>query len=693
MIGRMEQWLDRERDQLALWLPVALGVGIAGWFTIPTRDGWIAFILALLSAAVAAAFIPSGRLRRAGTLFPVLAVLGCMLIWWRAEHVDGSRLDRPRVATFTAKIEAVEHLAARDLVRLTLLPDPGQSLPKRVRVNVDIDKAPAEIEPGSRVSLTARLMPPGVAALPGAYDFARVAWFRELGATGTATGKITLTEHMPATGFSAQINGIRAHLTDHIQRSVSGSAGGIAAALVTGDQGGIAEADVEAMRNSGLAHLLSISGLHVGAVVAGAMLLMLRMLALSPRLALRAPLPVIAAGVAAAVGIFYTLLAGAEIPTVRSCIAALLILTALAMGREAVTLKLVAAGAMVVLLLWPEAWVSPSFQLSFAAVTALVAFHEYPRVRAFGARREGEGWVQRGGRSLLILLLTGLAVETALTPIALYHFHRAGIYGLLANMIAIPLTTFIIMPIEAIALLLDAIGLGYPFWTILEISINILINIASYSASMPGSVSALPAMTTGAFALMIMAGLWICLWRGRPRWFAIPIFAAGAAWAVLTPSPDLLITSDGRHVALRDPGGGLFLLRPKAGDFTRETLRTVSAEEERGSLDAMPAARCSADLCVADIEAGSRHWRLLATRSPYFVPWRAMTQACAEADIVVSDRRLPRGCNPRWLKIDRSSLARTGGLAIRFDPPSIRKVHAERDEHPWMMISPASYPR
>jgi competence protein ComEC len=151
------------------------------------------------------------------------------------------------------------------------------------------------------------------------------------------------------------------------------------------------------------------------------------------------------------------------VPTIRSCIAALLVLAALAMGREAITLRLVAAGALVVLLLWPEALVSPSFQLSFAAVTALIAFNEHPKVKAFARRREEDGLLWRVGRFLLITLATGLVVEAALAPIGLYHFHRAGLYGSLANMIAIPLTTFVIMPVEMLALLFDTMGLGEPF--------------------------------------------------------------------------------------------------------------------------------------------------------------------------------------------------------------------------------------
>jgi competence protein ComEC len=690
----MEQWLDRERDQLALWIPVGLGAGIAGWFTIASRDGWIAFLLALLAGSLAVlAVLKAGWLRRTLLVFQMLMIAGCLLIWWRAEHVSAYRLERPQVVRLVARVETVELLAARDIMRLTLKPASGQGLPERIRVNVATGMGLPPLQAGATVRLKARLMPPASAALPGAYDFAQVAWFRRLGATGTAIGPIELIGSAPGQGLFDSINRIRARLTAHVRQTVDGSAGGIAASLITGDQGGIAEADAEAMRISGLAHLLSISGLHVGAVVAGTMLLVLRLLALSPRLALYAPLPLIAATVAAIAGVAYTLLAGAEVPTIRSCVAALLVLIALAIGREAMTLRLVGTGALVVLLFWPEALVSPSFQLSFAAVTALVAFNEHQGVKAFARHREEDGPVIRAGRFMLMLLVTGLIVEVALAPIALYHFHRAGIYGSLANMIAIPLTTFVIMPVEALALLGDALGLGAPFWMIVEISLNLLINIARFVADQPGAVAALPVMPNGAFALMLVAGLWLCLWRGSVRWLGALLFVPGAAWAGLTAAPDLLVTGDGRHIALRDAGGQFYLLRPRAGDYVRDMIGSVAADQRLAALDHMPQARCNADLCVAEIEARGRRWRLLATRSPYLVDRKAMVHACTTADIVVSDRRLPKGCVPRWLKADRLMLEGTGGLAIRLDPPAVEMVRQPGDEHPWVRISPASYPK
>lgn len=683
-VAAVELWLDAERDQLVLWLPIGLGFGIAAWFVLPDRAGWIAFALTALGLATACLMIPGGgRIRRAPAIFALAAAFGCALIWWRADHVAAPRLERPAVESFTARVDAVERLPARQSVRVRLAPLDSPGLPPRVRVNIAEADAPVGLEPGARIALRARLMPPPDAAVPGAYDFARVAWFQRLGATGRALGPVRIVASPDAGAFWPWLSGLRARLSSHIQESASGPEGGIAAALATGDQGAIPEADAEAMRRSGLAHLLSVSGLHVTAVVAGTMFLVLRLLALSPRLALHAPLLLVAAGTGALAGVGYTLLTGAEVPTIRSCVAALLVLLGIAMGRDAITLRLIATGALIVLLLWPEALAGASFQLSFAAVTAIVALHEHPKLRALLSRRE-EGRIARLARALLALLLTGLAVEVALAPIALFHFHRAGLYGALANIVAIPLTTFVIMPLEALALLFDLPGLGAPFWWLASRALGLLLWLAHQVAALPGAIAALPSMPRGAFALMVTGGLWLCLWRTRVRTLGAVPLAIGAAWALATPPPDLLMTGDGRHLAIRTTEGGLALLRPRAGDYVRGVLgEGAGVEGEAAALDDLPTARCGPDLCAAQLMRDGRRWRILATRSPYFVDIAQMNRACAAADIVVSDRRLPRSCVPRWIKADRALLKQTGGLAIDLAEQRVESVAERAGRHPW----------
>jgi competence protein ComEC len=669
-----------------LWVPVALGVGIAAWFGLPEPHWWTLFLtVALGGGGLALALGVKGRAVRAMAIFLLFAGLGCGLAWQRSDKVAAPRLGRPVIATVGGRIVEVDPLPARGKIRLVVAPDAGAGLPPKVRINLDQKGAPAGLLPGARISAKVRLEGPPPPPLPGGYDFARVAWFQGIGATGKAMGPVTVTAPAPpGGGFMRWLAGRQLALTAHIERQLAGSEGGVAAAFVTGDVGAISDDDNNAFRRSGLAHLLSISGLHVTAVVAATMFLVLRLLALSPWLALRANLLLIAAAAGALAGIAYTLLSGAQVPTVRSCVAALLVLGGIALGREAMTLRMVAAGALIVLLFRPEALVGPSFQLSFAAVTAIIAFHEHPRVRALLLKRD-EGFGRKALRELAGLLATGLLVEAALAPIAIYHFHRAGFYGALANIVAIPLTTFVIMPFEALALLFDIGGIGAPFWWLAGKGLTFLLWMARTVSALPGAVAALPSMPLGAFLLMVAGGLWIALWRTRTRRLGVVPFAMGAVWALLTPPPDLLITGDGKHLAVRTPDGALHLLRPRAKDYVRQQFSEGSGVLAAAlDLDVLPGARCTRDVCVALLNRGGRSWHILATRSPYRLDLVQFQKACAWADIAVSDRWLPRTCTPRWLKLDTQQLGQTGGVAIGLADGSVQTVNGD-DQHPWVV--------
>lgn len=668
-----------ERDQLALWLPVMLGLGIGLWFATATRGAWIATMIAGLGLSFAGIGLNLKRRCARAALWAGLCIAaGCGLAWLRSEWVAERRIERPTIATFVARIEKIEARPEQDGMRLLLYTNSDGNLPPLVRVSVDADKFIDDLVEKDRIVVRARLVPPPDAALPGGYDFARAAWFQRIGGTGKALDRLVRVGARANTGPS-----LRARITAHVRERLDGSRGGIAMALATGDRSGIAPEDEDAMRASGLTHLLSISGLHITAVVAATMFLALRFLALSPWLALRVPLVLMAAAMGALAGIGYTLLTGAEVPTIRSCVAAILVLVGLALGREAMTLRLVATGAFAILLFWPEALVGASFQLSFAAITAIVAFHEHPQIRAMTMRRE-EMLASRLIRALASLLVTGLVVELTLAPIALFHFHKSGLYGAIANIVAIPLTTFAIMPLEALALLFDLAGLGAPFWWATGASLDLLLWIARTVAALPGAVATLPSMPASGFAAMLGGGLWVLLWRSGLRWLGFIPLILGACVALRAPSPDLLVTGDGRHMAIRANRDQAGLLRARTGDYMRDLLAERLGElDPLSDMAAMPGAHCSRDLCIVAIVRGGRHWRIAATRSPYRLPKGAFAEICRSVDIMVSDRNLPRSCAPRWLRLDKAMLSKTGGLAISLTRPHVESVFGGRDDHPW----------
>ena len=677
----VEAFLERERGQLPIWLVAGFGAGIACWFALEGPMEWTALVCLGAAMALAGFTFEGGRFERAiGWLGLGLAV-GCAVIWARAEWVGAPRLQSPTVTTFTAKVERVEPLPAKGDLRLTLRPA-GPELPTRVRVSLKSESAPPGIAADATLRIRARLAPPPPMALPGTRDFARDAWFKGLGAVGRALGEVEVIVPAEASGLDA----LRDRLGGHIRERLPGSSGSIASALATGDQGAVTEEDAEAMRRSGLAHLLSVSGLHIAAVVGAAMLLTLKLLSLSERLALRFNLVLVSAGAGAVAGVAYTLLTGAQVPTVRSCIAALLVLGGLALGRDAISLRLVAVGALIVLLFRPEALAGPSFQFSFAAVTAIIALHSSAWGRRLLMRRD-EGPIASGGRTLMGMVLTGLAVEIALMPFALYHFHKMGLFGVAANLVAIPLTTFVIMPLEAAALLFDLAGLGKLFWWAAGLALDGLIWIAHEVASARGAVATLPSMPAWAFGLMILGGLWLCVWTSRARLLGLVPFVIGALAALMSSAPDLLVTGDGRHLAVVSPDGMPMMLRDRSGDFMRDLMSEASGfDDEPGLLAGAPYSSCSRDACISTVQKDGREFRVLATRTATRIEWQSLVKACSDVDIAISDRWLPRSCKPRWLKLDRKALEQTGGIAIYLDSvPRVETVAERLGSHPWTM--------
>ena len=231
-------------------------------------------------------------------------------------------------------------------------------------------------------------------------------------------------------------------------------------------------------------------------------------------------------------------------------------------------------------------------------------------------------------------------------------------------------------------------GLGAPLWWATGAALNLLLELARRVSAVPGAQAALASVPVAAFGAMVLGGLSILLWRGRARWAGLIPVCVGATVALAAPAPDVIVTNDGRHMAIRAPDGSYATLRPRAGDYVRSVLA------ERGGslmpmadLDDLQGADCGSDLCRVDLVRGARGWRILATRSSVIVDRTAMARECSAADIVVSDRRLPPWCRPRWFKADAALLRVTGGLAISLSARRAETVDDGHDAHPWVVAA------
>ncbi|HWU02381.1 MAG TPA: ComEC/Rec2 family competence protein, partial [Novosphingobium sp.] len=630
------------------------------------------------------------RLGRYVAMLALALAAGCATVWAKSAIVGAPPIAHPMQATLTGTLVDRVDSPVRHRVRLVLATrEPGTNRPLRVALTVSSDQAAGAV-PGAVVRMRVRLMPPSPPLLPGAYDFARAAWFEGISATGMVAGPVELVAiAKEASGPFGFLADLQSTLSAHVRASLPGAAGGIAAAFASGDRGGIGQADEAAMRDAGLTHLLSVSGLHVSVVMAGSYFLAIRLLAFWPWLALRMRLPIAAGAFSGAVGIAYTLLTGAQVPTVRSCLGALLVLAAVMLGRRPLSMRLLAVAAMAIMLLWPEAVIGPGFQMSFASVMAIIALHDAAPVRRFLARRQG-GWPGRIARDAAMMLITGLVIELALMPVALFHFHRAGMYGALANLVAIPLVTFVAMPSIALALLLDLAHCGGPAWWLCGHSLRLLLAIARFTAAQPQAVGLMPQMPMLTYAVFTGGMMWMALWRGRVRlWGPVPVAAAGLSLLWLQP-PDVLITGDGRDVAIAPHDGGpLVVLRERRSTFATTIfaeasgLDADSAQVPLRALSDWPSARCNAGFCLATLSRGARDWHLLIARGRNLATDQEMTAACASVDIVVAPVPVSAPCNPRFLLADGAALSRTGGLALNLSRRAVISVAETEARHPW----------
>lgn len=333
-----ERFLAAAGFDRAPWLTVLFMAGILAWFALPGPLSWLAvmgggaglvFVARQVWPRESAAGYAHAHLRQAVIAGSLVFNAGLAVVWLRSEMVGAEAIPAPRVELLHGLVLEREDQPAEGRIRLTLAVRDNATLEARkVRIDVPLEALPGTaaspaLAEGAAVRLRARLMPPAAPILPGSYNFARAAWFQGLTATGSVMGPVEVMRVAPPGG---KIATLQRALAEHVRSRVDGSAGAIAAAFASGDRGSISEAEEIALRDSGLTHLLSISGLHVSAVIAASYFAAVRLLALWPALALRIRLPVAAASVGALAGIGYTLLTGAEVPTVRSCIAALLVL-------------------------------------------------------------------------------------------------------------------------------------------------------------------------------------------------------------------------------------------------------------------------------------------------------------------------------------------------------------------------------
>ncbi|MEL6365498.1 MAG: ComEC/Rec2 family competence protein, partial [Pseudomonadota bacterium] len=682
--GALARWSEAESGRLFLWCAPAFGFGALAYLAPATEPPvWIGAVL--LAAGVAALYGWSGA--RAEAARPALVLATVLAAGFCVAAMRTASVAAPVISRETGPVSVTGRLMERfdeagggATYRLKTAAIEGiVSAETPAAVRLRWRGAAPEIPPaaGDAVRIVGVLNPPPGPVSPRGFHYARQAWFERLGATGYAVGPPEILEPETRPDFAERIERARTALAAHILATVDGPAGRLLAAMVTGKRGSVPEDAEEALRDAGLAHLLAISGLHIG-IVAGLIFALSRsLLAAVPDLAVKAPVKKIAALAGIGATLAYLALSGGAWSARRAAIMALVAFLAILADRRAISLRNVAVAALIILAFSPEAVVHAGFHMSFAATTALVAAYEYVRSRPATPRLEGLRGRFAGYAAALAF--TSVVAGLATGPFAVYHFNRSATFGLAGNLLAMPIVGLVTAPSAVAAAVAAPFGLSEPFLALCGKSLDAVLWVAHSVAETPGSVAHLATPPSWALLAVIGGGLWFCLQTAPWRVAGLAPILLGVTATGAPERPDIYVSRDGENAAvLLETVDGLRLgaWSVRRDRYALETWARRAGLDRDGIVPLAEFAECDDLGCVAEVQG-----RAVAISDGV----DALFEDCARAELVVSlgftPETMRRRCAARL--IDRGDARDAGAIEISLSDPPEADAAPNGRPRPW----------
>jgi competence protein ComEC len=701
---------EAERGRAVLWLPVFMGAGVLAYYALRIEPpAWIGVKFAVAGFALAAG-ATNWRVLRAIGFSVGFAALGFASAQHATEHLPPIETNLPAAAMIvTGTVRAVEILPLARRITLTTVeigederppsrntrarPSTGfagRPLTRTVRIRLKTGDETG-IETGDKVRIRAMLRAPSPPALPGGWDTQRDAFFAGLGASGYALGVVEVTAHAPPDRVAARVQWLRETIAARVSAVIPGSSGAVAITVLTGASRGIPEADHAAFRDSGLAHLLAVAGLHIGIVMGFALAAARIGLALSEHASLFWPTKKIAACVALTVGGAYMVLTGAHVPIVRSFAMACLFTLAILLGRQPVSVRGLGLAGIVLMLIAPYEVPGVSFQMSFSAVLALISGYE--TLQPWLRRLYGKSLARRLLSYLVALALTSTLAGTASQPYGAYHFGHVQLYYVLSNLLAVPLTALWVMPAGMIALVLMPFGLEWLALIPMGWGAEVIVRIARITAALPDATLAAPHIPAWGLVVVSLGIAWLGLWRSRLRLLGVAVILAGLASPVFDRPPDIMVSADGGLIGFRT-GEGVFLQQARSGSaFIRDAWLTRWAVSGFSPVPGEGVATLGAFTCVRDscvFRPRPGEMAALLVRGP------SRPNGCSGVSVVVSAEPARGLCPyPAPRLVDRFTVWKEGAVAVWLEPPGARVLtdRQDRGERPWVPPLPSPRPR
>lgn len=656
---------------------MALASGISLYFSLlwHPSPAWLLLATSLVVTLVFARKLPYDVIRF--MLFSATIVgIGFSVCIIRDLVVSAPVLQKKLVVTLTGIIlEKSSGTKARRLVLGDLTFIGRIDIPEMRTIRLTVRKPIRELEPGDVVKVKAVLLPPPAPAYPGGYDFQRHAYFQSIGAVGYSIGDFQILGEV--SGFLANSRKLSARLRSSIASQISRLASsetiGFITAISTGDKRAIPSNQLDNMRHSGLAHLLAISGLHMG-MIGGLIFFSFRfLLSLWPFLALNYPIKKIAAIVALMGLVGYLFVSGMSISAVRAYIMISAMFLAICFDRTALSFRMVVIAAIVILLLFPESLTTASFQMSFAAVFALISFYEIVGGKLGQFARSG-GIIRRLFAYVLGVVLTSLIAGLATAPFAIYHFGQFATYSLFANLIAVPIMGLWVMPWAIIAFLMLPFDLALPF-QMMGVGVAYILWIANETAHWPEAVQYLGTYSTIKMILVALFSMWFMIWKTTIRWLAVPAMVGLMLFYTPSLSPNMLVSGSGNLFAIGTENNRLYLSSRRIEKFEAERWRLLFGDIQIArNYDKI---KCDPYGCV---------YRSIDSIISFPKTQLALTIDCTRSDMILSRVPVRKTCKTPHI-IDKFDLWRNGAHSIWLKEKGsydIKTVNGVRGNRPWV---------
>jgi len=669
------------RNRWFLWLPVLFAAGAGGYFALHWQPAsyWI-YVPLVFAIATFVAFIRHRQVTFVTMVILLSLSAGFSSALIRTELVTAPVLSKKTYAVVTARVVSISAAEKKSKLLLDQISvEAKDTVPALERVRITVRKSTDHVMPGMKVTMKAFLLPPAAPAYPGAYDFQRDAYFKKIGAVGYAVSDVSILQKA-SKDFSLALtaSGLRDYINDYVYAQAPSKTAGFSVAIMTGDRAGLTKDDVEAMRQSGLAHLLAISGLHMG-MVGGLIFFSIRLiLSLFPHLALNYPIKKWAALIA----IFglggYLMVSGGSVSALRAFIMITMVFLAICFDRTAISMRNLALAALFILIFFPESLLSAGFQMSFAAVFCLIAFYERFGQLILVRARQG-GLIQKTIYYFGGILLTSLIASFATAPFAVYHFGQFSSLGILANLLAVPIMGLWVMPWTVFSfIVLPFFEVSFPL-EIASLGIEAILAIAHWTSRFPGAFLEIGTVPTGFICFSTIAVLWAIIWRGKLRFLAPFFFVIALVSLFGFKAPDILIAQSGKLVLLQDVTQKIYVSTFRGGRFERERWRLLyqMRKPEKFSRKNAPVT-CDDTGCVFEKE----NLKTAISHTLY-----SHKEDCQRADIMISRIPVSGNCLAPKRIIDYWDLKEEGTHALYFKDGALERietVNGVRGRRPWV---------